>query len=161
MRLPHVIPFARKPIYFFTACTAGRRSLLACKESFDCLQNIWRRSAETDGWIVGRFVLMPDHVHLFASPLPDAKRRDQCLSCGNRFHHGSWPKYSTSTVHFGRPIHLTISCEEPNRFQKSGSTSEQIQYGKIWWTEPKTGRGKESFTPFHFRKRGEGTRPTK
>jgi len=79
MRLPHVIPFARNPIYFFTTCTADRRPILACKESFDCLQNIWKQSAEIDGWFVGKFVLMPDHLHLLASPLPDAKSRAQWL----------------------------------------------------------------------------------
>jgi putative transposase len=79
MRLPHVIPFARNPIYFFTACTVQRRSFLACKESFDCLEDISGRSAEIDGWFVGRFVLMPDHLHLFASPLPEAKSRAQWL----------------------------------------------------------------------------------
>jgi putative transposase len=79
MHLPHILPFARKPVYFLTACTVGRRPLLACEESLNCLHNIWRQSAEIDGWIVGRFVLMPDHLHLFASPLPEAKSRDQWL----------------------------------------------------------------------------------
>jgi putative transposase len=79
MRLPHVTPFARHPIYFFTACTAGRRPILACEESFDCLQNTWKKSAELEGWLVGRFVLMPDHLHLFASPAPEAKSRAQWL----------------------------------------------------------------------------------
>jgi REP element-mobilizing transposase RayT len=79
MRLPHVTPFARHPIYFFTACTARRRPLLAREESFDCLQNIWKKSAELDGWLVGRFVFMPDHLHLFASPSPEAKSRAQWL----------------------------------------------------------------------------------
>jgi REP element-mobilizing transposase RayT len=73
------MPFARSPIYFFTACTAGRRPYLACQESFDCLQNIWTQSTEVYGWFVGRFVLMPDHWHLFASPSPEAKSRAQWL----------------------------------------------------------------------------------
>ena len=32
-----------------------------------------------DGWYVGRFVLMPDHVHLFAAPASDAKSRPAWL----------------------------------------------------------------------------------
>jgi putative transposase len=79
MRLPHVMPFAQNPVYFITACTAGRRPLLTCQESFDCLQNIWTESTGIYGWFVGRFVLMPDHLHLFASPLPEAKSRAQWL----------------------------------------------------------------------------------
>ncbi len=75
MHLPHVMPFARAPLYFFTACTAKRRALLANKEAFECLTEIWKKSLHLDVWSVGRFVLMPDHVHLFAAPSPDAKKR--------------------------------------------------------------------------------------
>lgn len=79
MRLPHVIPFSRAPIYFFTACTANRRPLLANERAFVCLREIWSKSTSLDGWFVGRFVLMPDHAHFFAAPSPDAKRRDAWL----------------------------------------------------------------------------------
>src|SRR5437899_1596112 len=79
MRLPHIIPFSRNPIYFFTACTAERHPILACADSFTCLQNIWQKSSKIDGWFVGRFVLMPDHVHLFASPSQQAKNRAEWL----------------------------------------------------------------------------------
>ncbi len=75
MRLPHVIPFARTPIYFFTACTSGRRPLLVDKRVLTCLSEIWSKSAQLDGWFVGRFVLMPDHLHFFASPSSEAKSR--------------------------------------------------------------------------------------
>ncbi len=40
-----------------------------------CLREIWERSASCDGWFVGRFVLMPDHLHFFASPGFEAKAR--------------------------------------------------------------------------------------
>jgi REP element-mobilizing transposase RayT len=79
MHLPHFIPFDHTPIYFFTACTTGRRPLLASKEAYSYLSGIWTKSAELDGWFVGRFVLMPDHVHLFAAPAPEAKSRAQWL----------------------------------------------------------------------------------
>ena len=79
MRLPHVIPFARTPIYFFTACTAARRSLLANATAFACLSDVWGKSAELDGWFVGRFVLMPDHAHFFAAPSSEAKGRGEWI----------------------------------------------------------------------------------
>jgi len=37
------------------------------------LREIWERSAERDGWFVGRYVVMPDHVHLFAKHALEAK----------------------------------------------------------------------------------------
>jgi putative transposase len=79
MPLPHVAPFARTPVYFFTACTAGRRPLLANEGVFECLRDLWTRSSTLDGWFVGRFVIMPDHVHLFASPAATAKTRSDWL----------------------------------------------------------------------------------
>ncbi|MBL9202659.1 MAG: transposase [Opitutaceae bacterium] len=75
MHLPHVAPFARAPLYFFTACIAGRKPVLACAAASEILTNVWKNSAEHDGWFVGRYVLMPDHVHFFASPAADAKPR--------------------------------------------------------------------------------------
>jgi putative transposase len=72
-RLPHLLPFARQPIVFLTAVTHGRRPVLANRASFDCLTAIWCRSARTDGWFVGDYLLMPDHLHLFARATLDAK----------------------------------------------------------------------------------------
>ena len=71
--LPHLNSFARHPIVFLTVVAHGRRSLLACRETRDVLVDIWSRSSAADGWFVGRFVLMPDHVHLFARAAMDAK----------------------------------------------------------------------------------------
>jgi REP element-mobilizing transposase RayT len=79
MHLPHGVPFARTPLYFFTACTAGRRPLLANEEAMRCLTDLWTKSCVLDGWNVGRFVLMPDHVHFFASASPDARKRAEWI----------------------------------------------------------------------------------
>jgi REP element-mobilizing transposase RayT len=37
------------------------------------LENIWLKSAALDGWFVGHYLLMPDHVHFFAIPTREAK----------------------------------------------------------------------------------------
>ncbi|HWA86961.1 MAG TPA: transposase [Opitutus sp.] len=73
MRLPHLRPFAHDPLYFLTACTDNRRPVLSAARACAILRDVWTRSAEIDGWFVGRFVLMPDHVHFFARPARDAK----------------------------------------------------------------------------------------
>ena len=73
MRLPHLQPFANEPLIFLTTCVSQRRPLLANAASFPVLAETWRRSTEIDGWFVGRFVVMPDHVHLFARPARNAK----------------------------------------------------------------------------------------
>ena len=53
------------PIYFITICVADRRPLLANSDSFAVLRSEWASARSRYGWAVGRFVVMPDHVHFF------------------------------------------------------------------------------------------------
>jgi putative transposase len=52
-------------IVFVTVCTKDRNPWLATAENHKTLCAIW---GEASVWLVGRYVLMPDHVHLFAAP---------------------------------------------------------------------------------------------
>ncbi len=52
-------------IVFLTVCTKGRKPILASSEAHALLIDAWR-SAKM--WQVGRYVIMPDHVHLFCAP---------------------------------------------------------------------------------------------
>jgi len=52
-------------IIFLTVCTKNRNPWLASADIHDLLVRVW--SAAT-AWIVGRYVVMPDHLHLFATP---------------------------------------------------------------------------------------------
>ncbi len=55
----------RAVIVFLTVCTRQRRPLLASPVMQSLLIDAWRSA---DRWRVGRYVIMPDHVHLFCSP---------------------------------------------------------------------------------------------
>ncbi len=57
--------YTNHPLYFLTTCTAGRRRLLANAEIHAALIHFARRAEERGVW-VGRYVIMPDHLHLFA-----------------------------------------------------------------------------------------------
>jgi putative transposase len=72
--LAHVPSFRDNPIVFFTTCTYQRRKILASPHCQKILREIWQRSADRDGWWVGNYILMPDHVHLFARPEIGADR---------------------------------------------------------------------------------------
>ena len=52
-------------IVFLTVCTLQRKPILAATDVLQRLEESWR-SAST--WMVGRFVVMPDHLHLFCAP---------------------------------------------------------------------------------------------
>jgi putative transposase len=65
---PHhevIIKEGQPNIVFLTVCTKDRVAWLACQEVHDCLVSVWR---DARAWHVGRYILRPDHLHLFASP---------------------------------------------------------------------------------------------
>ncbi len=47
--------------------------MLASPVAAAALIGAWRESPRVSGWTVGRYVIMPDHVHFFASPHSAAK----------------------------------------------------------------------------------------
>src|SRR5262245_43150367 len=70
--LAHVAPVQSVPITFFTVVTHDRRRLLANRVAHHLLCAIWEQSGNLNGWRVGDYMLMPDHVHLFARPTAEA-----------------------------------------------------------------------------------------
>jgi hypothetical protein len=52
-------------IVFLTVCSQDRKRIFDCA---DCAESIVRAWGEAKSWLVGRYVLMPDHIHLFCAP---------------------------------------------------------------------------------------------
>jgi REP-associated tyrosine transposase len=65
--LAHLSSYSDNPIVFFTACTYRRKAVLAAMPCHEILKTIWTHSVR-DGWWVGHYILIPDHVHFFARP---------------------------------------------------------------------------------------------
>ncbi|MEI8289635.1 MAG: hypothetical protein WCH99_09180 [Verrucomicrobiota bacterium] len=67
-RLPHrpSLEFVNQSVLqFVTICADKRRSLLARPEIVSLLLDSWRKA---NRWLVGRYVVMPNHLHLFCAP---------------------------------------------------------------------------------------------
>ncbi|HEX4629761.1 MAG TPA: transposase [Chthoniobacterales bacterium] len=69
-KYPNVPPaldrlFPSNPVFFVTICTYQRRALLATDAVNDAFVRFSRRAYEEHGIAVGRYVIMPDHIHLF------------------------------------------------------------------------------------------------
>jgi putative transposase len=58
-------PVNRAVIVFLTVCTNDRRPVLANAAIHDWLRRAW---AAANHWLVGRYVILPDHLHLFCAP---------------------------------------------------------------------------------------------
>ena len=56
-------------IIFDTVCTKNRAKWLANESVHSLLREIWR---EATAWLVGKYVIMPDHIHLFAAATENA-----------------------------------------------------------------------------------------
>jgi REP element-mobilizing transposase RayT len=67
-RLDHV--WIKQPCYFITTCVGGRRPLLASAPVHEILREEWKGLRARHGWMCGSYVVMPDHVHVFITPVP-------------------------------------------------------------------------------------------
>jgi len=63
--------FTDHPVYFLTACTRARGTYLAGPNIQQAFVDFARKGTE-HGVLVGRYVIMPDHVHLFTAFSPHA-----------------------------------------------------------------------------------------
>ncbi|HSH95225.1 MAG TPA: hypothetical protein VK968_13820 [Roseimicrobium sp.] len=59
------IQLGEPTIIFLTVCTKDRTPWLTEKVVQDSLEEVWRTA---DAWLVGQYLLMPDHLHLFCAP---------------------------------------------------------------------------------------------
>jgi len=62
-RLRHL--FVNQPLYFITTCVNDRKPVLTSDSADRILVGEWKRALVRHGWAIGRYVIMPDHVHFF------------------------------------------------------------------------------------------------
>jgi putative transposase len=65
VHLPVRGSFNKTVMVFLTVCAEKKKPILALTDIHLLLTSIWLQS---DHWRVGRYVIMPDHIHLFCSP---------------------------------------------------------------------------------------------
>ena len=120
--LAHVPSFRENPIIFFTTCTFRRRKILASPQCQEILREIWQRSADRDGWWVGHYILMPDHVHFFARREIGAHRMANWVQM--------WKSVSSRRIAAALPIKQPVwQPEYFDRYLRSAETySEKWHY---------------------------------
>ncbi len=77
-------------ISFVTTCTRNRKAILVSEQVATILIQEWRRACDRYGWHVGRYVIMPDHVHLFCAPEQNAGSLSVFV--------GSWKRWSSRRI---------------------------------------------------------------
>jgi REP element-mobilizing transposase RayT len=67
------ISLSQPTIVLLTVCTKNRERWLAQASVQKALEHAWKNAM---AWMVGRYVLMPDHLHLFYAPVELNMRLD-------------------------------------------------------------------------------------
>jgi hypothetical protein len=65
VHMPAVERHNEAVIIFLTVCSKDRKPIFAFSDAAHAIISAWR---EAKTWLVGRYVLMPDHIHLFCAP---------------------------------------------------------------------------------------------
>ena len=63
--MPPIERYNEPVIVFLTVCSQDRKKILAHADAAEAIVKSW---LEATTWSVGRYVIMPDHVHLFCAP---------------------------------------------------------------------------------------------
>jgi putative transposase len=102
-------------IIFLTVCTKDRRRVLADPLVHDLLRSVW---ADASGWTVGRYVIMPDHLHLFVA------LGDKCIPFDN------WVRYwkSMFSRRYGDPEFRWQSDHWDRRLRRAESYEQKWYY---------------------------------
>jgi putative transposase len=129
--------FTDHPIYYLTACTADRRLLLANDQAHAAFMEFARRATDHRVW-VGRYVLMPDHLHCFAAFAPDslqlsdwmkALKRHIASRLGIRWQKGFFDHVLRSTESYAQKWHYVF--ENPVRAGLVNRPEEWLFQGEI------------------------------
>jgi REP element-mobilizing transposase RayT len=114
-RLPQIFQSYDAPLFFLTICTLHRRNLPSLEAAHKALVLYGTRGTKEFNVALGRYVLMPDHLHLFV-------RGDQSFVLGN------WVK--------GLKRAIRISTKSPTPFWQPGFFDHLLRsdesYGQKW-----------------------------
>lgn len=104
----------RPTIVFLTVGTKNRRRYLACESVQSLLIEVWQGA---DAWLVGRYVVMPDHIHLFAGATGSAIAFDNWV----RFWKSQFTKRCGLAEHCWRSDHWDRTLRSGNSYEEKWS----------------------------------------
>ena len=76
-------------IVMVTVCAKDRETWLASPDVHEALEETWRNA---DAWAVGRYVMLPDHLHLFCSPRDPAVALPSWIAYWKSLASRRWPR---------------------------------------------------------------------
>ena len=92
---PPIERFNSPIIIFLTVCTRNRLPCLASEQAHQLLLSAWQLA---DSWVVGRYVIMPDHIHLFCSPRNNLFALDRWIAYWKGLTSKAWPDRTSTPL---------------------------------------------------------------
>jgi putative transposase len=143
----HPVPVQRHnepTILLVSVCVWRRHALLANADVHVALVEAWR---ETPGWVVGNYMIMPDHVHVFCAPDTDRRTdvkgwaQDWKRALGERqpalagqFQYDCWDTQMRSRGHYCRKLEYV--AENPVRaglVERPEDWPYRGRLNPLWW----------------------------
>lgn len=112
----------RDPIYFVTTSTLHRRRVLANDTAHTICIEVWENTRSLYGWHVGRYVVMPEHVHFFCAPGRNAKPLGTFVC--------KWKEWTAKYLHRRADVAVPLWQEEffDHLLRSSESYSQKWEY---------------------------------
>lgn len=85
----------RATIVFVTVASHSRKPIFATPSGHSTLVAAWQLA---DAWAVGRYVVMPDHVHFFCAPRPEATPLESWIAFWKSTASRRWPRPSDQPI---------------------------------------------------------------
>ena len=82
--------YVKDPVYFITATTLKRQRILANDSIAAILVREFEDARARHRWAIGSYVVMPDHVHFFCMPGPQAVPLSRFM--------GSWKEWTAKAI---------------------------------------------------------------
>jgi REP element-mobilizing transposase RayT len=125
-RVPVMLPWECRVIYFITICIRPRCNALANDAAWNVVCKTLDR---LNKWNTYCIITMPDHIHLLTAPLDRELRVAAFLKWFKRWFNES---YGACEKWQWQPEVLIVFYERRSQFMKSGITFERIQFELIW-----------------------------
>src|SRR5260370_37875992 len=120
-RIPVWLRWEQPVIYFVTICVANREPVLASERAFGAFK---AAVAKLQHWTVLAAVLMPDHLHVIASPTDTRDAKLGNFSAALK----RWIRRELKAAWNWQPGCLIDCCAQTNRFMRSGFMFRIIRY---------------------------------
>jgi REP element-mobilizing transposase RayT len=96
--------WAESPIFFVTACTYDRERILASTDFHMISREVWANVDQLYGWRIGRYVVMPDHVHFFLAPAQSVRSLEYTV--------GKWKEWTAKYLRRRHDARMPLWQEE-------------------------------------------------